>query len=147
MIELKKEILIFLIGKNMREIKFRAWDKTLGKFTFYFHLQGAMGGQPLTVKELLDLEIMQYTGLKDKNGKEIYEGDIVKTPYNDTYDFAYYKVDFVEGEYYCNCIALHHKENGFKDISRGGYCTGNLKCYYKKGEVIGNIYENKDLIN
>lgn len=72
----------------MREIKFRAWD---GKRMYYdpndFYLrmdgscfdvfEGEMDepicGQPI---------LMQYTGLKDKNGKEIYEGDIVKTSYH-----------------------------------------------------------------
>lgn len=59
----------------MRKIKFRAWDEDLG-MSEPFNLEGAgimflEGGNPDS--------IMQYTGLKDKNGKEIYEGDIVKT--------------------------------------------------------------------
>ena len=61
----------------MREIKFRAWDKKR-KMMFHFELfeqPPTELGQPLYLD---DLVLMQYTGLKNKKGKEIYEGDVVK---------------------------------------------------------------------
>jgi uncharacterized phage protein (TIGR01671 family) len=74
----------------MREIKFRAWD---GRKMNYnpFISDGSDGGETSSVYINVaiacnDEELMQYTGLKDKNGKEIYEGDIIRfrQPYRST---------------------------------------------------------------
>lgn len=73
-----------------------------------------------------DLKIMQYTGLKDKNGKEIYEGDIL----SDGNDEKPYKVVF---------------ENGSFRAEADGYSL-DLEDYDDICEVVGNIYENPELI-
>lgn len=119
----------------MREIKFRAWD---GKRMQYWD---SLACASISVPELfISLEfgsLMQYTGLKDKNGKEIYEGDIVKT----INDYETYGMQAGEiNEVY---------------FAFGGF---RLKPKYRKGakgfwledgndvEIIGNIYENSELL-
>ena len=89
-------------------------------------------------------KLMQFTGLHDKNGKEIYEGDIVKINAH-SYDFGFEKdrigeIRFIEG-----CFGfykqLSEKEYLFNELSTEfGY--GELEYY----EVIGNIYENPELL-
>lgn len=91
-----------------------------------------------------DYDLMDYTGKKDKDGAKIFEDDIVEVKYNTIYDFAYYQIiyDNDKAMFWKKCIALHHKDNGFKDISRGGYCES---CLNTKCKLIGNIHENPEL--
>ena len=116
----------------MREIKFRAWDKKLKEFNDILRMtldgdrieEDDYGNMP-NMKD--DIILMQYTGLKDKNGKEIYEGDIVESGDGT----AKYKIVFEDGSFLAKSLDL---KSFYADVST-----------YQK--VIGNIFENKNLIN
>lgn len=118
-------------------IKFRAWDKD-GQYMEYtdknlvvcFSDEGASAvdhttfGHSCTCME--DIELMQSTGLKDKNGVEIYEGDIIRGPY-DTGIIGY------------EMVTTEVKYDLLKGFQLGQFDL-NIT------EVIGNIYENPDLL-
>ena len=122
----------------MREIKFRAWDKRGKRMVwgncglFMFVGTGTLGWQfadtwDFPVDE--QFELMQYTGLKDKNGKEIYEGDIVA--------FRDRKGELRKGfEVKWGAIMGEQGVYGF------GFDIANTE----KVEIIGNLYENKELL-
>ena len=141
----------------MREIKCRVWDKLLHKWLDPDKCLYTASGKPVSVLSgeihILDNALVEnyvrveYTGLKDKNGKEICEGDVIQTDYNEVYDFARYAVVWSNelAAWFTACLALHHGQTGYKDVSRGGYCVGYLSSYLNT-EVIGNIYENADLL-
>ena len=116
----------------MKEIKFRVWDNDLEIMSYSntdifitFSNDGICIGYEID-DEIDDYELMQYIGIKDKNGKEIYEGDIVK--------FFEYKV--------IDNIVLPEEIVIIKDIREG--CDALRPSQYM--EVIGNIYENPELL-
>lgn len=124
----------------MREYKFRLWDKEkeimldVEKIDFDDCYYGGemyvntTNGSDYWNNELYSL--MQYTGLHDKNGKEIYEGDIVKSFFVDT--------DEAGNEIYKYYIM----EVKYDEI----LCSYNIDKFMNL-EVIGNIYDNKELLN
>ena len=140
----------------MRGIKFRAWDyikeRMMPQGSLYWDGEQFIVGiwnfeETHIVDEEAPVMLMQYTGLKDKNGVEIYEGDIVET---DCKEIVYTKKPNVHGLgaktksvekrgiticAWVNC--------GFKfshiNKSKHGFTTHNC-------EVIGNIYENPEIL-
>lgn len=112
----------------MREIKFRAWYNE-GKGIFIWEDSLTDWINHWSNKGLINSLIFnQYTGLQDKFGRDIYEGDI----YNQGDKNIKYKVIFEDGCFIGNQI-------GNKSLS-------GLKHFIKDIEVIGNIYENKELL-
>lgn len=132
----------------MRDIKFRAWD---GK---RFHLWGfnLIGNGTFTGSPNPLFPNQQYTGLKDKNGKEIYEEDIVRILYtdwpskseNDRRTLDEYKRDISHiAEVIFNNV-FHRAEFELSNQDwRGDIAPGR----HGEIEVIGNIYENPELLN
>ena len=110
------------------DIKFRFWDKKqklmnpVGMIDFDNHRVFS-----LTWVEYLDYVLMQYTGLKDKNGKEMWEGDI-----NLDYDNRISEVVFYAGGFY-----FKYSEIEYKHI--GSFAPFNFL-------IIGNIFENPELL-
>jgi len=113
----------------MREIKLRAWNiPTKNMFNW-----GTLQRINRTDSRNIEAEhnhFMQYTGLNDKNGKEIYEGDIVEC-LEENYVISYSDKFMCFEAWYNGLI-------GSKDIT---------PVHVKGSEVIGSIYENKDLLN
>lgn len=147
----------------MRPIKFRAWDKENKKWLHDFrihpegHVMAATGllddmnaGENLqfwlyekSVKTMDNMELMQFTGLLDKNGKEIYEGDIFQSRNKNESD--------MQGEIYfeAGCFKMEYGyQKPTKNQRKDYFLSGSIgEDGAKEIEVIGNIYENPELLH
>jgi uncharacterized phage protein (TIGR01671 family) len=117
----------------MREVKFRAWD---GKKMDYDPMMKVIGQKWCSLNDHLkdDTTLMQQTGLKDKNGVEIYEGDVIKFP----------NAKMIKGE-------ICWDERGFWAVKWNKYGKHNNELYLllfglEKIEYAGNIHESPELL-
>lgn len=137
----------------MRDLKFRAWDGKEMKLAFDLSQNPKYWWEGNK-----DFPLMQYTGLKDKNGREIYEGDIVKcdnfmNKYDAVVKFGDYKQDNSAGEYVSAMCTGFYAEATDPDL----YTEWDIRVVpeyeettslqtYESVEIIGNIYENPELL-
>lgn len=131
-------------GGRMRKPKFRAWSSENNRYCDFVTLDESgrwigwikSSGVYLTT---VDIILEQYTGLKDKNGKDIYDGDIMK--YNSLlrtekyyrYVIAWNPIDMAFG-----CASLEQAFIDYPDIVGGAQITDSV--------IIGNIYDNPELL-
>lgn len=119
----------------MREIKFRAWDRVTKKM-YDSAIYNCKDSFDLVLKHPQIYEVMQYTGLKDNTEKEIYEGDIIEGGY----------LNPLTQEFTSKKYIVEFKKASFAGKLIGHSPYGDTWLNFIKGEVIGNIYENPNLI-
>lgn len=151
----------------MRSLKFRVWNTIEGRWHGIHNQEAKMVGG-ICCKEGIyivsesvsrNLIVQQYTGLKDKNGKEIYEGDIVN--FNEPtklaeniYMSSLYVFDFYEGSF--TRPYIYNSINGSKFVKMEAGTLNpvgraklddNQHFDWTKAEVLGNILSNPELID
>ncbi len=159
---------------KLREIKFRAWDKKKGIMFSISSMTGMLEpidhtynyvGGDCNMADRKDVVLMQYTGCKDKDGKEIYEGDIVRAVYRESEGGGWYSDHKVFGAVYFDVnwgVKFDCRDHTQRTASSHWYSTfphekaskelqkhwsdSSLNREYNNVEIIGNIFENKDLV-
>jgi len=133
----------------VREIKFRAWEKNLKEIIPVYNIdfEKRMINIDFAWRTFDEVELIQFTGLYDKHHKPIYEGDIVKGFY-DEYNLYFNETNRIEF-----ISDVKRINNGFGVRRLTANYEGRLRDYgyqlfwdAEKVEVIGNIYENKHLL-
>ena len=118
--------------ENSRIIKFRAWDldgdNWLEEDQFMIYPNGTVRAW-IGEDDVKNVEIMQSTGLLDKNGKEIYEGDVLLFPPN-----------------YAGRVNKLVVEDLISFLETKGYNEGEMGEDYSRSEIIGNVSENPELL-
>jgi uncharacterized phage protein (TIGR01671 family) len=128
----------------MREIKFRAWDQTIKKmhspedFAFFV---GSKNGLPYNgnLDAYDDFVLMQFTDLHDKNGKEIYEGDVVRQNGHD----PDYVIEAVTGGL---VVVASEELDSEVRLSESATADNQTMGFLESCEVIGDIYQNANLL-
>ena len=124
----------------MRELKFRAWDTKLEVMSGVIDITPSLGTMSTTYIYPTQI-LMQYTGLKDKNGKEIYEGDVVHSENEGSYPVGFDKA----GCWVIEIYGERFNDDGSSTPRDESELLSNALADYGM-EVIGNIYENPELL-
>ena len=147
----------------MREIKFRAWDKKYGWMDvgpFWVENDGATWDDAQDrydtphreIERTDDLILMQYTGLKDKNGVEIYEGDIITREHVKLLSAAVLSAlgrPQEQPKAQNEAVVWLQGEAGFYGECCGNHATPNYKSLINSHavlEIIGNVHEHPELL-
>lgn len=131
-----------------RTIKFRVWDKAEGVFSHLFSLPeneeyiGVLTpNQPMNYPHRYIYQ--QYTGLKDANDKEIYEGDILEE-YLSPHEQNYYKVEWGNDGWFL--ILIDKDWNMKQALAEGPEYQPRMSFFYHDMKVVGNIFNNPELL-
>jgi uncharacterized phage protein (TIGR01671 family) len=119
----------------MRDIKFRVWEKKKKRWAqvYLFNIDVPAPGRIFIVKSNDDYEVSEFTGLLDKNGVEIYEGDIVK------FNNHTFEISFIGSAFIIHTLDLSISYTLFELIKEKPKFLEEL-------EVIGNLYETPELL-
>lgn len=124
----------------MRDIKFRAWDEDERIMWDIWRISNKHPCHPENGEEQYDWILLQYTGVKDKNGIEIYEGDIIR--YKSITRFGEEEIEYTQEVKYST-----ENTAGFIPFCYETECEDSWYSYkHQDYEVVGNIYENPEIL-